>query len=348
MKKIFINGHFLTQQLTGIQRFSHEITSALCENNAAIIVLAPRKTLHEYSLKCKIIKFGIFSGIIWEHFELPLYLFFHKCPLLFNFGSTGPLFYRNRIVSIHDISFYTHPEWFSKFYRTYYQVLTPIFARLSKKIITVSEFSKSEIKTWLKIPDEKFLIIHNAVSTSFNSYKTELKASNKKYILTVASLDPRKNFERLVKAYHNCNIQHEISLKIVGKGSKLFNITLTPEILENSLGYVSDEQLVNLYRNAELFVYPSLYEGFGIPPLEAMSFGCPVILSDIPVFRELYGDSVCYVDPYSTDSIGKGIIRVLSDKTYRDELIIKGYEKSKEFDWNKSALKLIDVINQIH
>jgi len=95
------------------------------------------------------------------------------------------------------------------------------------------------------------------------------------------------------------------------------------------------------------FVYPSLYEGFGIPPLEAMSLGCPVVLSDIPVFREIFGDAACYVDPLSTDSISAGIVKVLSDDAYRKELIRRGYQKALQYSWEKSAQKLSDTINSL-
>lgn len=345
---IYINGRFLTQNMTGIQRFSYELSRALINNGNKIIILAPKKIRKDYKLNCRIIRFGIFSGILWEHIELPVFLLFHHRPLLLNFGSPGPLLYSNRIVTVHDISFYFHSEWFSWLYRTYYRLITPIFTRLSKKVITVSEFSKSEIKRWLKIPDDKIVIIHNAVSDTFKNSLCKPSLDKGKYILTVASLDPRKNLDRLVEAYRRSGIERKgIGLVLAGRSSPLFNMKISDGIIANSMGYVPDEELAALYSNATLFVYPSLYEGFGIPPLEAMSLGCPVILSDIPVFRELFGDAAYYVDPYSTESITEGIIKVLTNESYRNELISLGHEKVKQYDWDRSAKKLAGIIKSL-
>ena len=344
MAKIYINGHFLTQTMTGIQRFSYEMCKALIDNGNEIILLAPKKISKEYNLKCRVIQFGVFSGVIWEHIELPIFLLKNKNPLLLNFGSPGPIFYSNRIVTVHDISFHIHPEWFSKVYGTYYRLITPIFTRLSKKVITVSEFSKNEIKNWLKIPDDKIVIIYNAVSESIKKNLSKPSINYGKYILTVASLDPRKNIAMLVEAYEQTGIENEIKLVLAGRSSPLFNMKFSEKILSNSVGYVSDEELVSLYENAIIFLYPSLYEGFGIPPLEAMSLGCPVILSDIPVFKEIFGDAACYVNPNSSESIRDGILAVLNNESYRKELIIKGFEKAKKYSWKSSAEKLTEII----
>ena len=347
MAKIYINGHFLTQTMTGIQRFSYEMCKAMIENGNEIIILAPKKIKKEYTLKCRIIQFGLFSGVLWEHIELRLFLLKHKNPLLLNFGSPGPLFYTNRIVTVHDITFHMHPEWFSKAYGTYYRLITPIFTRLSRKVITVSEFSKREIQGWLNISDDKIVVIHNAVSDAIKDSPTNASSKNEKYVLTVASLDPRKNLSRLVAAYELTGIGRETKLVLAGRSSSLFNMNMSKEILASSVGYIPDEALAALYKNAVLFVYPSLYEGFGIPPLEAMLMGCPVILSDIPVFREIFGDAACYVDPLNTASICEGMLKVLKDDSYREDLICKGFEKAKQYSWKKSAEKLADIINSL-
>lgn len=333
------------EQITGIQRFAYELCKALINDGVEITILAPRRIRKEYKLNCRIIKVGFFPGLFWEHIELALFLLLHKNPLLINFGSPGPLFYKNRIVSIHDISFYVNPEWFSWSYSKYYKLITPVFTRLSKKIITVSEFSKNEIANKLNINREKIVVISNAVSKNLKVTTSEINNKKEKYILTVSSLDPRKNLIRLVDAYNISGIKNDVKLIIVGKGSSMFNIKITEDLLNNSIGYVSDEELATLYKNAALFVYPSLYEGFGIPPLEAMSLGCPVVLSDIPVFREIFGDAVHYVDPFNKDSISEGILHVLSDDSYRNNLIQRGHKKALQYDWKRSAEKLAGVIN---
>jgi len=311
-----------------------------------IVVLSPRKTRKEYKPVFKVVKFGIFKGVLWEHIELPLYLYFKKRPLLINFGSPGPLFYRNRIVTIHDISFYLHPEWFSCLYAFYYRFITPVIARLSKKIMTVSEFSKTELLKWLNVPENKVMVVHNAISEHLKTLPKG-KANKERFILTVSSLDPRKNLKSLLNGYNKSEYSLKYKLKIAGTSSSLFNMEKNSEIDAVSLGYVSDEKLAELYKNANLFVYISLYEGFGIPPLEAMFFGCPVILSDIPVFREIFGDAAYYVDPQNEESISEGINAVLSNTDLRLKLIEKGKNKADQFSYDHSADKLREILRDV-
>lgn len=346
MSKVYINGRFLAEYLTGIQRFSVEICNALYEINPEIIVLSPNKIRSDYTLLGKVRKFGLLPSLFWEYIELPIFLFFHKKPLLLNFGSPGPLFYRNRIVSIHDISYKKNPKWFTWFYGTYYKLITPLYARRAKKIITVSKFSQSEIQKWLKIPDDKFVIIHNAVSSLLSGSENSQPIVEGKYVLTVSSLDPRKNLHTVFKAF-NAAPPKGVKLILAGKSSPLFNFKNYDDIEIESIGYVSNEKLSNLYRNASVFIYLSYYEGFGIPPLEAMSCGCPVILSDIPVFREIYGDAALFVKPDDIFEVKNAIDLILNHEKLRKELIEKGYEKVKEFDWKKSASKLNEIILSI-
>lgn len=333
--------------MTGIQRFSYELCKSLIKAGNELIILAPKKIRPEYTLDCKIERFGVFRGVLWEHFCLLFFLLKLKKPLLLNFGSPGPLFYKNRIVTIHDISFKHNPGWFAWYYSLYYRIITPIFAKRSKRIITVSEFSKSEIQKWLKIHDSKFTIIHNAVSASLTNVKSiEGLVKNSNYILTVSSLDPRKNLASIYKAFEELKPKNT-ELVLAGGKSSMFNFKDIENLKINSVGYVSDIELASLYKNATAFFYLSLYEGFGIPPLEAMSFGCPVILSDIPVFREVYGDAAIFVKPDDISAIKNAINSILNDEKLRDGLKQKGYERANKFSWDLSANKLKIAINQI-
>ncbi|MFO8053779.1 MAG: glycosyltransferase, partial [Bacteroidales bacterium] len=233
----------MTQKITGIQRFSHEMCRALASKGYDITVLAPRNIRDEYKLAYKIHRFGILKGALWEHIELPLFLLRHRRPLLISFGSPGPLFYKNRIVTIHDVSFYYHPHWFSKLYGLYYRLVTPLIARFSRRILTVSQFSKKEIMRWLNLPDEKIAVVHNAVSRNIINRKAELNEPEERYILTVCSMDPRKNLGRTIKGYKLSGIEKTVRMKAAGGGSSLFKMTKTPEIQNIALGYVSDQEL---------------------------------------------------------------------------------------------------------
>jgi glycosyltransferase involved in cell wall biosynthesis len=347
MSAVYINGRFLTQRMTGIQRYANEICKALTRSGVEIVILAPRKTREEYRLTTPVIRFGVFSGILWEQADLPLFLLRRKRPLLVNFGSPGPLFYANRIVTIHDMSFRVNPGWFSKSYYWYYRIATPVFARRSKKIITVSVFSKNEIVRMTGIDGDKISVIHGAVPEPFSSRSSRAPVTRVPYILSVSSLDPRKNLERLTEAYKQTGLEKEFRLLLAGAGDPVFHAGPSGDVMVHSLGFVPDEELAALYENASLFVYPSLYEGFGLPPLEAMSLGCPVVLSDIPVFREIFGDAAHYTDPYDTGSIRDGIVKILKDDNYRESLIRRGKEKSKEYSFERSAEKLAAIITSL-
>ena len=218
---------------------------------------------------------------------------------------------------------------------------------LSEKLIPIDNELKNEIIRLIGIPDEKIMVIHNAVSGAIRKQQSHGTGKKRRYILSVASLDPRKNLARLVEAYKMAGIDKEIDMALAGKPDPVFNMALPADILAYSAGYVPDDELSALYENAALFVYPSLYEGYGIPPLEAMSLGCPVILSDIPVFREIFGDAAHYVDPLDTCSICDGILHVLRNETYRKELIHRGHEQVKLYSWEKSADRLASIIQSI-
>jgi len=344
MRKIYVNGRFLSQPITGVQRFALEMCKALANHGFEVVILSPSESKIKSVNNCTIKKFGVLNGILWEQIELLFFLLWHKKPLLINFGASGPIFYSNRIVTIHDISYYINSKWFSWWYSAYYKLVTPIFTRLSKKVITVSEFSKNEIIKKLKIDAQKIVVINNAVSQDLKEIMQTENYNAEKYILSVGSLDPRKNISKLVEAYKMSEISNEFKLLIIGRTAPMFNIKLEKDIKSMSLGYVTDDELAKLYRNATLFVYPSLYEGFGIPPLEAMAFGCPVVLSDIPVFREIFEDAACYVDPHSLNSIADGINLVIHDEQYRAQLIKKGLEIQKKYSWDTSAKKFIEIV----
>ena len=159
-------------------------------------------------------------------------------------------------------------------------------------------------------------------------------------------MDPRKNFVRLVEAFNNID-DKSVKLYIIGMQFKAFNTPDMAKLKNDNValpGYVSDEELGKLYQNALFSIYPSLYEGFGLPPLESMTFGCPVISSDIPALREVDGDAVLYADPFNIHDMTEKMNRMLQDENLRTELRIKGLEQVKKYSWEKSAKKVMEII----
>ena len=350
--KIVVNALFLTQKITGVQRYAIEISKELKKLfKDDIKFVAPRNIIHhelaEY-LNAEVT--GNFTGLLWEQAELPFYLSKHKNHLLLNMRNTAPLFFPKNIVVLHDLIFMKNKYRFSKKFLPVYRFCTPFLLKNALKIITVSNFSKQDIIKTFNTESDKIEVVYNAVSKEFREH-SDKNYENKygKYLLCVAScLSPGKNLRNVVEAFNKTDIQ-DLKLVIVGQKLKHFSDEkLLSEVESNKniilTGYVSDSRLANLYRNAELFVFPSFYEGFGIPPLEAMSCGCPVITSDVTALPEVCADAAYYVNPHEVDEIVFGINKILSNKEIKNELINKGYERVKKFSTKDSALKIKEII----
>ncbi len=344
---IVVNARFLTQKLTGVQRFALEITKKLVNLRDDIILVSPKNIINKQVARdLNVQTYGWLKGHLWEQFELPIFLKKHDNPLLLNLANTAPLNYENMVVTIHDLAVFRYPQAFSWKFQKYYRFVLPRIAGKSRKIFTVSNFSKGEIIKLFGIKSEKIEVIYNAVSTEIAC--NNVNSEREKFILTVSSLDPRKNLSKLIEAFKKLELK-EYKLIIAGAKSSVFKSIDAPENSERIefLGHVRNKELSELYIRASLFVYPSLYEGFGIPPLEAMKCGCPVVVSDIPPHREVCGEAALYVNPFNIEDIRNGIQKVLRNRNLWGELSMKGQERAKFFSWIESARKVNEIIDAL-
>lgn len=346
---IVVNARFLSQEITGVQRYGMEISRALKKQNTSIQFVCPKDIIHKsLAEELGAIQIGNMTGHLWEQIELPAYLKSKKSPLLINLANTAPILYRNKISTIHDIAFEKFPRNYSWRFRLAYKKIIPIIIKSSKKIFTVSEFSKKEICTLYNISPQSVEVAPNAASSIFIRNKSE-NANKKNYILSTSSLTHQKNFIGLINAFSLLHNQ-ECELFLVGSINRSFAPKeLLNKITSNSrikfLGRVTDSELVKLYSEARAFVFPSFYEGFGIPPLEAQACGCPVICSNTASLPEVCDDSALYFDPYNITDMADKIDLLLSDQTISNELIVKGYDNIKRFSWEDSAVKFSRLIN---
>ena len=347
---IYINARFLTQKLSGVQRYAFEISKELfsINNKYNFILLIPSKLSinPEYDFSFNIKKIGSNKGHFWEQFDLPRYLNKKNNPLLINLTNSAPIFYKNKVSTIHDLSIFENAEWFSFKYRTFYKFLIPRIIKTSKKILTDSRFSQREILNKFSYLDSGDIdVVYCSNSLKYNN--NTIDDSKDDYLLFVGGNSKRKNLKNLILAFIKLNDQ-KIKLKIVGN---MVNHLKSDNILEHSnieyLGDVSNDDLINLYINAKMLVFPSFYEGFGLPPLEAISCNCPIIVSDIPVLKEVYGDSALYIDPYSIDDIMNKISKLLNDSKLREKKIRLAVTQSQKYSWKKSAIKIMDLIKGI-
>ena len=353
--RIFINGRFLTQRTTGIQRFAYQMCLALFRKNVHFEVVMPDSPATVSDIPFNIIKYGKHSSPLWEQIWLPLFLRKYPDALLISFSGLGPMFRKSHISTIHDLSFYVNKRWFSTAYRLMYGTTTPIMAKHCKGLITVSEFSKKEIVRFLDVDPDKIHVIYNAVSESFtkegDNSTVQDSRFNEKYLLAVSSLDPRKNFNALIEAFRKADLP-DYKLYIIGGRQASFaggSLEGKEDDRVKYLGHVDDAVLKQAYRGASLFVYPSLYEGFGIPPIEAMSLSCPVLVSDIDVFKEVYADAAWYCNPNDTDDIASKMEMILNPSNTAKVKLKReaGLLQCQKYSWDSSAEKLIQEFNLI-
>ena len=345
-----VNGRYLTQKATGVHRYAFEICNKLHEMGVDFHVAVPNEIHPDYKFSFKVVKCGSFNTHLWEQISLPRYLKRIDSPLLISFTGCGPLNYSNQIMTIHDVSHERYPEWFSKNYYRFYHYMMPRIGKKAHAVFTVSEFSKKEIVDTLGINAEKIHVVHSNVPFHNKPSKEEVLSFTRnpeaeKYILAVSSMDPRKNFIRLVEAFDKIK-DKSVKLYIIGMSFKAFNTPDLQKLIGENVhlpGYIPDEKLQTMYQNALLSVYPSLYEGFGLPPLESMTYGCPAINSDIPALREVSQDAALYVDPYNVEDITEKIEQLLVDEPLRKELQEKGLLQIKKYSWDKSAKQVYEL-----
>ena len=345
---VYINGRFLSQRLTGIQRFAYEICCALQQVGTDSTILAPEDIAEDYDISgLKLETVGGKGSHYWEQVTLPLYMRrHHKGELLLSLSGLSPLLYSNTIVTIHDISYLLRPRSYSWAYCLYYQIMTPLVAKRAKKILTVSSFSKQELVEHLGLEADKIAVVYNAVRPAALLPKTDTE----RYLLAVGSLVPRKNIKRLLEAY--CSMENpDFALYIVGGLHAIYaDAALSPYTGRKGvrfLGYVGGEELMQLYRNATAYINPSLYEGFGIPLIEAMMQECATVVSDIPAFHEVCGEAAIYFNPLDNADMQDKMNRIMHDEALRRQLVNQGKEQVKRFSWEESAQTINELIKAL-
>ncbi|MFH0925995.1 MAG: glycosyltransferase family 1 protein [bacterium] len=268
---------------------------------------------------------------------------------------------RKYIITIHDLTYLKFPESMIKRYRLYMGFLVPLSAKLADYIVTDSQSSKKDIIDYLNVPEEKIEVVYPGVEQEDYTYNYDpgtrkqepLISSN--YLLFVSTIEPRKNLERLIKAFDELKREKACDLDLVIVGKRGWLDETIKKAWHNSpyqkdikfLGYVDQKTLNMIYRKAFCLVFPSIYEGFGFPILEAMANYCPVLASNTSSIPEIVADAALLFDPFSVEAIARAIKHLIDNKNLREELILKGRKRVKNFSWEKTAREMVRVYKKV-
>jgi glycosyltransferase involved in cell wall biosynthesis len=302
----------------------------------------------------------LYRDILWTHILFPRQVYRSGVDILHMPANVIPLFLPcPTVVTILDTTILQTPHNFTFWHRNYSKVFIPLSVRRSSLILTISEHSKNDIVRQFAIPHDKVVVTYLAASERFQPVaNSEVSATKQlydldKYILTVGTLEPRKNIIRLLQAFKKLR-ERGFAGKLIHVGPKgwLFDDILAEierlELRESVrfLGLVPLDDLVRLYNAALMFVYPSLYEGFGLPPLEAMACGCPVVTSNTSSFPEVVGLAALMVDPYDVSQIADAMLRVIEDRVFATSMREQGLERARLFSWRRCAQETVAAYEQ--
>ena len=319
--QVVVNGRFLGRRVTGVERYGRKILQCIG---------------HEYSLEST--RWQGWRGHAWEQFILPARL--RESSVLWSPANTGPIMARRQALTVHDLSPLEHPEWFQKRFSVWYRLFLPIVLKRVQRVFTPSNYVKQKITRRFGI--KEVVVTPNGVDRSLfhpcaKQSRPDLPGE---YVLFVGTLEPRKNLERLFQAWNE--IKDEFTgmwLLVAGVSGNVFKSIRVSKDMDRVrfLGYVDDQTLAGLYAGASLFVLPSQDEGFGLPALEAMASGVPILVSDGGALPEVVGDAgmtFCLSDPHG---LKQSMKECLSNPGLREELRERGLERAKKFSWQTTA-----------
>lgn len=370
--KIFYDGRTIRKGKTGVGVYAKNLLFALTEISKTRLNVLLLEDIQDAKniipIKTNISYESHPVGDLWEIFLLPIYLKKKKVKVFHSPTFHLPLFTPGikKVVTIHDLVMYKYPYTLPTAFRIYSRIHTMISAKLSDAIIVSSAVTKKDVVEAFKIDENKVHVIHGAAADTFRPIKeisllegTRVKYNlPQKYILFVGSIEPRKNLYRLIQSYYDLRRNKKIEQKLVicgGKGwlkeyERILKLINEMDIVKDVVfpGYIPDEELPAIYNMADLFVYPSLYEGFGLSPLEAMSCGCPVIASNTSSIPEVVGDAAIMVNPEDIEGLADAMYRVLTNNELRLKMKKQGLERANKFSWKRCAAETLEVYKNLN
>lgn len=369
--RVGLDGYPLSESLTGVGHYTLELARALARNYPAdqFELVSPKPfagTLATENELPNLVFTNARSSSIrghWWSVGLPLYARKAKFDLFHGTNYELPLWNNRRsVLTIHDLSTLRHPELHRPPLVRRARTRLPLAAKMARAIITPTDAVKREVCEHLKVKPEKVTAIHEAprdffqpVSETESAAVRERLRIESEFLLFVGTLEPRKNLLTLLKSLQQAFRETSLRPQLVVAGGAGWLMSETERFVESSgladrlrfTGYLQDEELRALYASGRAFVYPSVYEGFGLPPLEAMACGAPVIAAKIPALQEVLDDAAILVDPLDEECLAEAIVGLLTSNRQRDELKVRGVKRAAKFSWDHTAQLTHEVYERV-
>jgi glycosyltransferase involved in cell wall biosynthesis len=352
----YVNGRFLTKPVAGVVRYALELfrqVDALLETEAysglQVICLVPPEQLTDPGWKnIEIRKVGINRQNLWEQVDLPMVT---MEDLLFSPGNSGPILKSRQVLTIHDASVFAFPRAYSFLFRLKFKIVLGSLVKRASLVLTNSRFSRRELAKYFQADPDRFDVIyygadHMSRLVSDVRILERNHLENKGYMLTVATNSPHKNLACVISAAEKIRRQDMQFIAVGGTFQRVFQSSGLGDLPQNVrlLGNADSSELKALYENAAGLIFPSLYEGFGFPVVEAMGLGCPVLCSSAASLPEVAGEAALFFDPQNPADLVDKLDQFLSDPSLQETLRLRGYEQAAKFRWETTARQTLDKI----
>jgi glycosyltransferase involved in cell wall biosynthesis len=359
---IWINARFLARPVSGVERVARELLTAVAERldekgswttpdgrRLSFRLIAPAASKAESAWpKLRLRRTGAGGGHTWEQTSL---LAATRGGWLVSLCNTGPMLKRRHIIFFHDAQTFAIPENFTWRFRLWYRLLFSVAGRTAAAILTNSDYSRDELvkrvgldpsrifPTWLGVEHVLRVLPDNGVFAKHH-------LSDTTYLLAVSSVNPNKNFSSVLRALELLGADAPPCVIAGQRYDRVFDQSGLDTKRVKHVGYVSDAELYALYSRAMCLLYPSFYEGFGLPPVEAMALGCPAIVSNTSVLPEICGDAVLYCDPAKPETLADAIRHLRTEPGLRGDLVARGRERVRLFSWSNGAESLLKAVGR--